>query len=256
MDTSITSASITFFSPPAAGSMRDWQAVFLFLDTHHLGGKLERDALLGKDALKRLGHFQIHAGGDAVEEFHHRHFAAQPLPDRTQLQPDHARAHHQQFLGHRFQARCAPVEETICFSSIGAPGKRRHVRAGGDDDVFGGEAADGAVLAFDFDLAGSGDAAFADHAFDLVLRKRNSTPLVSSPTTLSFCAIMAGRSRLTCALMPSLAKSVSASWKRSLACSSALDGMQPIFRQVPPKLPRLSTQAAVRPNWPSRMAAL
>ena len=44
--------------------------------------------------------------------------------------------------------------------------------------------------------------------------------------------------------------------KRSLACSSALDGMQPIFRQVPPKLPRLSTQAAERPNWPSRMAAL
>ena len=47
-----------------------------------------------------------------------------------------------------------------------------------------------------------------------------------------------------------------ASWKRSLACSSALEGMQPTFRQVPPKLPRLSMQAVVRPSWPSRMAAL
>ena len=26
--------------------------------------------------------------------------------------------------------------------------------------------------------------------------------------------------------------------------------MQPMFRQVPPKLPRLSIQALVRPNWP------
>jgi hypothetical protein len=92
----------------------------------------------------------------------------------------------------------------------------------------------------------------------LAFFSRNSTPRVSSPTTLVFWVIMAGRSRSILALMPSLAKSVWASWKRSEACSSALDGMQPTFRQVPPKAPtpRLSIQATDWPSWPRRIAAL
>src|SRR5690242_20108030 len=32
--------------------------------------------------------------------------------------------------------------------------------------------------------------------------------------------------------------------------------MQPILRQVPPKVPRLSMQALFSPSWPARMAAL
>src|SRR6185503_19752961 len=34
------------------------------------------------------------------------------------------------------------------------------------------------------------------------------------------------------------------------------DGMQPMLRHVPPKVPRLSMQALFSPSWPARMAAL
>jgi hypothetical protein len=39
------------------------------------------------------------------------------------------------------------------------------------------------------------------------------------------------------------------------AAALALDGMQPTLRQVPPRLPRPSTQVTFRPSWPARMAA-
>ncbi len=69
----------------AALAARRWldrhlEAGLGFLHAHHLGGKLEGKALLGKDALEGLADFAVHARGDAVEEFHHRHFAAQPPP--------------------------------------------------------------------------------------------------------------------------------------------------------------------------------
>ena len=62
-------------------------------------------------------------------------------------------------------------------------------------------------------------------------------------------------------LMPCLAKSCCTAWKFSDDCSSALDGMQPTFRQVPPSdaLPsgflNASTQAVLKPSWAARMAA-
>src|SRR3546814_1264558 len=47
----------------------------------------------------------IHAGQDAVEIFHHRHLAAQPRPDRAQLEPDNAGADDQQLARHLVQRR-------------------------------------------------------------------------------------------------------------------------------------------------------
>ena len=56
--------------------------------------------------------------------------------------------------------------------------------------------------------------------------------------------------------MPSEAKSFEASSNISEACNSALDGMQPTLRQVPPSVPRFSMMAVFRPSWPARIAAL
>ena len=92
-------------------------------------------------------------------------------------------------------------------------------------------------------LPGAAMRASPTMASDLFFLSRNSTPLVSSPTTLVLCAIMPGRSSSTDVLMPSLGRWFFASSNRWLVCSSALDGMQPILRQVPPKVPRLSMQA-------------
>ena len=165
------------------------------------------------------------------------HLAAEPAPHRAQFEPDIAAADHQQALRHRFQRERAGRGHDLLLVDRHA-GQRHDVGARGDDDVLRLERTDTAVLRLDLDLAGGGDPALADDGFGLVFLSRNSTPLVSSPTTLSLCAIMAGRSRLTWALMPSLAKSLAASSNSSLVCSSALEGMQPIFRQVPPKARR------------------
>ena len=50
------------------------------------------------------------------------------------------------------------------------------------------------------------------------------------------------------------AKLVSASCSMWLACKSALDGMQPMLRQVPPSVSRPSTQAVFNPSWAARIA--
>ena len=70
-----------------------------------------------------------------------------------------------------FSSASAPVEVTICFSSISTPLQRRHVGAGGDDDVLG---ADGLALAViqDLDLAVADQAAEALQPRHLVLAEQ------------------------------------------------------------------------------------
>ena len=86
--------------------------------------------------------------------------------------------------------------------------------------------------------------------------RRPATPLVRSPTTLSLCAIMAGRSSSTPEILtPWRARCVLAWMYSSEVWSSAFDGMQPTLRQVPPRVGMRSTQAVFRPSWAARMAA-
>ena len=67
---------------------------------------------------------------------------------------------------------------------------------------------------------------------------------------------MAARSSFTpLVLTPWAASSWPAISNSSESWSSAFDGMQPTFRQVPPSVPRLSTQATDRPSWAARIAA-
>ncbi len=82
-------------------------------------------------------------------------------------------------------------------------------------------------------------------------------PLVSWSTEACFCCIITGRFSLGAGTsMPRPAKSLDAISNSSEAWSSALDGMQPTLRQVPPSVGPLSTQATFRPSWPARMAPL
>ena len=84
---------------------------------------------------------------------------------------------------------------------------------------------------------------------------RNSTPLTLPSTPSSLKAIMVLRSSFGAeTLMPISPKWRLASSKRSEACSSALDGMQPMLRQVPPWVLRFSTTAVVSPSCAARMA--
>ena len=68
-------------------------------------------------------------------------------------------------------------------------------------------------------------------------------------------AIIAGRSSFGAGTtMPILAKAWPASSNSSEACSIAFDGMQPMLRQVPPKVGIFSTTAVFRPSCAARMA--
>ena len=82
-------------------------------------------------------------------------------------------------------------------------------------------------------------------------------PLVRAVTLSAFCFIICGR--LTVGVptsMPSVPNSLLAISNSSEACRRAFDGMQPTFRQVPPRVWPFSTQATLRPSWPARIAAL
>ena len=80
-------------------------------------------------------------------------------------------------------------------------------------------------------------------------------PLTLAPTTSPFRACMRARSSETApTLTPCSASLCVASWKCSEDCSSAFDGMQPTFRQVPPSVARFSTQATFMPSWAARIA--
>ena len=105
-----------------------------------------------------------------VEEFDHRHLGAQPPPHRAQFQPDDPGADDDQGLRYFLEfKRAGGTDDPLLVDRD--PGKRRHVRPGGDDGVFGLE---NLFLApflgrLDGDLAGGGNLSFADNVIDLVL---------------------------------------------------------------------------------------
>ena len=90
----------------------------------------------------------------------------------------------------------------------------------------------------------------------LFFRKSASTPRVSWRTTASFRFIMVGRSSSTVvAFTPWTARCLRAVSKCSLESSSALLGMQPTLRHVPPSTGSRSMLAVLKPSWAARIAA-
>ena len=82
-----------------------------------------------------------------------------------------------------------------------------------------------------------------------------ATPLVSCLETAFLWAITWGKFTRT----PSVSTPISAPWSliwdtSSALCSRHLVGMQPMFRQVPPRCSR-STRVTLAPSWAARMAA-
>ena len=89
----------------------------------------------------------------------------------------------------------------------------------------------------------------------LFFLKRYATPLTLACTTESLWACIAGRSSFGVpTLMPNVSKRWPARSNISEVCSSAFDGMQPTFRQVPPKVGLFSMTATLRPSWAALMA--
>ena len=81
-------------------------------------------------------------------------------------------------------------------------------------------------------------------------------PLVRASTLSSLALCIWARFSLGFTSMPMPANSMLAASYSSEACSRAFDGMQPTFRQVPPRVARFSIRAVFSPSCPARMAAL
>ena len=146
----------------------------------------------------------------------------------------------------------APVEETIFCSSISMPG------SGVTSEPVAMTMALDAVMVPTPSTSTVFGAVMRPAPFSqaiLFFLNRNSMPPVFSLTTLSLWDSMPGRSSSTPpTLMPNLARPCLASSYFSDAASSALEGMQPTFRQVPPSALRFSTQATLKPSCAARIA--
>jgi hypothetical protein len=88
----------------------------------------------------------------------------------------------------------------------------------------------------------------------LFFLNRKATPLTLAVTVSSLCFIMRARSSFGSTFTPNAWKPCPASSNISEACSSALEGMQPTLRQVPPSVSRFSTTATFSPSCAARMA--
>ena len=84
-------------------------------------------------------------------------------------------------------------------------------------------------------------------------RKATPSTLPFTPWSLK-ASILARSSFGGGTSMPMRGEAVPGLLERSEACSSALDGMQPTLRQVPPKVARFSTTATFSPSCAARMA--
>ena len=168
MATSITSASITLLSPPAAGSTVTARPVFFFSTPVTLVESWKVMPCLVRMRWKALETSRSMPGVTRSRNS----TTVTSLPSRFHTEPSSSpitpAPTTSSFLGTAVSAMRAGGGDDLLFVD-GDAGQRRDIRAGGDDDVLGGQAADRAVRRFHFDFAGRGDAAFADNAFDLVL---------------------------------------------------------------------------------------
>ena len=217
--------------------------------------QFERHALLLQDALELLADLGVHAGQDAVEKFDHRHLRAEAAPHRAELEPDHAGADHEQLLRHLVERERAGRRHDALLVDLDAL-QPRDIRAGRDDDVLRLDRLRLAVRALHLDLAGRRDAAVADEGIDLVLleQERDALDVAVDALVLEFHhrrQIELRRWHLDAHAWRSRARPPRTARE---ACSSALDGMQPTLRQVPPKVASFSTTATFRPSCAARIA--
>ena len=149
----------------------------------------------------------------------------------------------------------APVDETMRFSSISMPLSRATSEPVAITMFFVSTVCVLPSAPFTSILPGAVMRPWPMKASILFFLSRNATPLTLPATPSSLNFIIAGRSSFGAGtLMPMPAKPWPASSNRCEACSSALDGMQPTLRHVPPKVASFSTTATFMPSCAARIA--
>src|SRR5262249_28119455 len=140
-------------------------------DARDLGAELEHHALFGQYALKLLRHLAVETGSDTIQHLDHRHFRAEPEPDRAELEPDVAGADYQQPLRHRGELQRTGRRNDPLLVDLD-PGDAPDFGARGNDDV---RRLDRLLLAIDegdFDFSWSEDSSRPVKMVDLVLSQQ------------------------------------------------------------------------------------
>src|SRR6266550_6615560 len=60
---------------------------------------MKLDSLCSESALKQIRQLEVETHGNARQKFEHCHFATEAVPNRTELEPDCARADNEKFCG-------------------------------------------------------------------------------------------------------------------------------------------------------------
>ena len=92
-------------------------------------------SLRGQRALEKIGKLEIESERDARKKFQHRHFLAEPTPDRAELEPDRAGADDEQFFGALANISASVLLTIVLPVELRERQFDRHA-SGGDDDVL------------------------------------------------------------------------------------------------------------------------
>ncbi len=128
----------------------------------------EVSTLLLEDALELARDLSVHAGQDAIEEFDDGDFGAETMPDRAQLEPDHAGADDQEFAGHLVERQRSGRGDDALLVDLDAL-QPCDIGAGRDHDVPGLDESRLSVGAGHLELARTKNLALAVNDVDLVL---------------------------------------------------------------------------------------
>ena len=137
--------------------------------------KAELEALGLEHLVQRRRHLRVDAGGDPVEHLDDRDLAAEPTPDRPQLQSDVAAADHRQMARRRRQAQGAGGGDDPPLVD-GQVGQGRRFRSAGDDHRLAGLHLESAVRGAHLHPVARQQPPAALEAGDLVLAQEVGDP--------------------------------------------------------------------------------
>src|SRR5581483_50970 len=145
----------------------DGDVLLAGLGAQHLGAELELQALLGQLPQALLGDGLVHHRQEARQGLEDGGLGAEARPDAAQLHADDAGADDAEGARHRVEFQSAPgIDDAVLVDRRDLQVHR--LRAGGDDDVLGGEGVFLAVVRLVTDLAAAEQLAEAEQAGDLV----------------------------------------------------------------------------------------
>ena len=140
------------------------------LDLHRadFGFEMKRHSLRGERALQQIRQFEIETERDARQKFQHRHFRAEPAPNRAELETDRARADDEKFLRRLRRNESASVLLTIVLPSNFANGNSTGTLPVAMTMFFVSISCVSPAVRFDRNFAGRGDRSEAFERRDLV----------------------------------------------------------------------------------------